>query len=164
MSEDPGKHVAFARGYAALGLWADAARELRAAPTEVRARTEVLQIALEVARERGRWPEMARLARRLLKREPDSPAPWLALAYAERRVDCLEAARDTLLRAEDRFPDHPLVQFNLGCYAALLGRADEAERRVLVAVELEPGLRDAACSDEDLAGIRHRLTTALERP
>ena len=72
---------------------------------------------------------------------------------AERRHAGLETAESTLLRARDQFPKEPLIHYNLACYAAQLGRIDDAKALLATAITLDPVFKEMALEDEDLKAI-----------
>jgi quercetin dioxygenase-like cupin family protein len=53
-----------------------------------------------------------------------------------------------------RDPGYPGVLYNLACCESLAGRADDAVKHLRAALEGEPGLRESARDDEDLAPLR----------
>ena len=53
-----------------------------------------------------------------------------------------------------RDPGYPGVLYNLACCESLAGRADHAVEHLRAALEGEPGLRESARDDEDLAPLR----------
>jgi hypothetical protein len=60
-----------------------------------------------------------------------------------------ESMRDALAT----FPDHPNINYNLGCYSARLGKIEEARRLVAIAIELDPIFKEPSLEDEDLKTI-----------
>jgi len=73
-------------------------------------------------------------------------------AYAEQRyADALEAVRAALRR----MPDHPALNYNYACFAALAGDTDDATfAHLRRSVELSPRFRENARRDDDLAAVR----------
>jgi len=53
-----------------------------------------------------------------------------------------------------RDPDYPGVLYNLACCESLAGRPDAALEHLRAALDGEPGLRESARDDEDLAPLR----------
>lgn len=81
--------------------------------------------------------------------------------YREQRyADAAQVLRNGLAE----HPDNPVIEYNLACFAALAGEADEAFEHLRRAVELYPRFRESAPGDEDLAPIRDdpRFVQALE--
>jgi hypothetical protein len=73
-------------------------------------------------------------------------------AYGDRRyADALEAVRGGLAHV----PDHPGLNYNYACFAALAGdTADETFVHLRRAVELHPAFREQARKDDDFDGVR----------
>jgi hypothetical protein len=73
-------------------------------------------------------------------------------AYSEQRyADALEAVRGGLAH----MPDHPGLNYNYACFAALAGdTGDETFGRLRRSVELHPSFREQARRDDDFAAVR----------
>jgi len=71
----------------------------------------------------------------------------------KRRHLDLQTAEKTPLEAQQRFPEEATIPFNLGCYAAQLGRLDEAREKLAKAIKMEPAFKKAILEDEDLKAI-----------
>lgn len=150
-------HLEHAMGYFELEMLEDADAALDQIRTGARAMPPVLALRLAIAMRSKRWEPAVELAKHLATIEPDNPA-WLTdLAYATRRAVNLEAAQDLLREAAQRFPREALIQFNLGCYAAQLGRLDEAQAYVRRAIQMDPSYQKLAREDPDLEPIRPSL-------
>lgn len=155
--QDIGKHFSFAHGYHALGLLDHAEQEWKQIAAPLNQSKPVLLLGAEIARSRGKWPTMLRRSKELRRLHPEGVDGWLLLSYASRRAESLESAYDVLNTALAQHARDPLVHFNLGCYACLLGRHEEAAERVLAAVRLDRTLAAAALKDPDLEAIRSAL-------
>jgi Flp pilus assembly protein TadD len=72
----------------------------------------------------------------------------------------LPQAWAALLPARERFPQEPVIPYNLACYAAQMNRLDEAfewlRQAVTAAGKADP-IRQMATQDPDLEALRHRL-------
>lgn len=145
-----GKALQAALGYFELGMIAEANSEIESLPPEEKTRTEVLEMRLEIYREAKSWALMEVVARELLRRTPEHPKTWVDAAIAVRRTDSVQAAKELLEAAEAMFPENATIQFNLGCYACLLGDIEEAKRRVKRAIELDAKFKLLALDDPDL--------------
>jgi Flp pilus assembly protein TadD len=62
----------------------------------------------------------------------------VSYAYATRRVESIEAARKILLNAQQRFPNEPVIPYNLACYEAQLNNLEMAKQYLKRAFELNP--------------------------
>ena len=90
------------------------------------------------------------VARELWKRHQDDPVYWNNLAWVVRRKDSIEAAQIILLEALEKFPNDAMTNYNLGCYACLLGDMDNAKRFVGEAIKLDSKYKLMALDDGDL--------------
>ena len=141
------------QGFLELGDPDSAWEELELIPAEDRAHPIVLRMRAYIYRDKGKWMEMAEIARHLTQIETQEPEHWTNRAWAERRHVGLETAEETLLLARELFPKEPLVHYNLACYAAQLGRIDDAKALLATALTLDPVFKEMALEDEDLAGV-----------
>ncbi len=148
------RRIAHARGYLALGLAAEAAAELACIEGPDAERTEVLSLRVAALHGQAQWPAVSELAGRLARLEPDEAGHWITWAYAARRSVSLAAAEEILREAEIRHPAEPTIQFNLGCYACQRGDLAAARDRVDRAIALDPGFKELAATDPDLAPLR----------
>jgi predicted Zn-dependent protease len=157
MSPEEQKHISdhlrAAIGYLELGMSVDAWNELEAIDAEHRGLVHVLTVRLEVCRALEKWETMAEIARFLAENEPNESGHLLNLAYATRRFDKVESAESILSDAESKFPEDPLIKYNLGCYRAVLGRVGEAKLNLAEAFQRDPDLRITALDDPDLEGV-----------
>src|SRR4051812_35952181 len=113
--EDQG-HLLAASGYNELGMWDDANTALENIAPDVRHLPEVLRERVFLYQGLGKWNAMAAVAESLVEWEPDEPGWFVLLAYAKRREESLEIARQILAKAEKLHPKDGTVQFNLACY------------------------------------------------
>jgi tetratricopeptide (TPR) repeat protein len=84
------------------------------------------------------------------------PSPWEAWLAAKPLLDSgrPEAGIDVFKEALERHPGNPNVLYNLACFEALAGRADDALAHLQEAVEKDPRTREWARTDEDFASVR----------
>jgi predicted Zn-dependent protease len=93
---------------------------------------------------------MQEIAKRLTGFQPDDIQWTIALAYATRRADSIQAAKQVLLNAEPRFPKEAAIKYNLACYFCQTGEIQNAKNYLKKAFEIDLNLRIAALEDEDL--------------
>jgi Flp pilus assembly protein TadD len=157
LKDDWQRHLTAATGYLEFGMFDDAATALEEIDPEDKTRTEVLgtRVGLYLAAEK--WEMAAAVAARLVKVEPENAGWWINLAYATRRSDGIEKAREILLRASKLHHDNAAIEFNLACYASVAGCFEEAKARLQRAIEIDRELRAVALDDEDLRPLWDHL-------
>ncbi len=147
-------HFDAAVGWLGLGAAGDARHELEQISPEHQNRADVLEIRWLVNIQEQRWSEALQTAEIELHTAPTNVSGWLHRAYALRRIQNggLHQAWEALVPAADKFPQEPVVAFNLSCYACQLGQLDAA--RVWLKCALKIGgaqaIKTMALADEDL--------------
>ena len=140
-------------GFLELGMLEDAAGELEKLSPEDRTSSAVLGVRMEIYRVARNWSLMEVVARELWKRHQDDPVYWINFAWATRRSESIEAAQTILLEGFERFPNDAMTNYNLGCYACLLGDMDNAKRFVGEAIKLDSKYKLMALDDPDLESL-----------
>jgi tetratricopeptide (TPR) repeat protein len=115
-----------------------------------RAAPEVLALRIAIYHGLQKWELMQELAKRLADFQPDTIQWTVSLAYATRRANSIEAAKEILLRAEPRFPREGIIKYNLACYYCQLGEIEHAKNHLKKAFEIDSDWRVAALEDADL--------------
>ncbi len=146
-----------ASGFAELSLFQEAVQELEDLPESSKELPTVLMVWLEIYQRWQKWSEAESVAIRLLEMEPEEPSWPIALAYAIRRSRGLVFANEVLLPAGEKFPNCGTIQFNLACYAAQLGKLDEARQRIFRAIQLDTRFAAMAKTDPDLEPLRNEI-------
>jgi tetratricopeptide (TPR) repeat protein len=144
------QHCQAAAGYVELGMFLEANTELDKIDPFNRAAPEVLAVRLAIYRGLGKWELMQEIAQRLADFHPDDIQWTISLAYAIRRADSIQAARDVLLNAERKFPKEAAIKYNLACYFCQTGDIQNAKNYLKEAFEIDLNWRMAALEDEDL--------------
>src|SRR5690242_20372578 len=144
------QHWQAAIGYVELGMFAEADSELDKIDPFCRALPEVLAVRLAIYRGLKKWELMQEIAKRLKEFEPDNVQWTISLAYATRRADSIQAAREILLHAEPKFPKEGIIKYNLACYSCQTGEIQKAKNYLQRALEIDLNWRMAALEDEDL--------------
>jgi predicted Zn-dependent protease len=147
------RHLNAAIGYLELGMLAESAGELENLPPEDRASSAVLCVRMEIYRSAKKWSLMEVVARELWKRHPDDSAYWINLAWVVRRHESIKAAQIILLEALEKFPNDAMTNYNMGCYACLLGAMEEAKKFVGDAIKLDSKYKLMALDDPDLESL-----------
>jgi len=114
-------------GYAQLGIFLDANEELENVDPYYRAAPEILALRVAIYRGLERWELMQEIAARLARFQPNDVQWTVSLAYATRRSDSVEAAKDILLKAESQFPKQAVIKYNLACYFCQLEDLESAK-------------------------------------
>lgn len=162
LPEPPDLHrLRAAQGWLELGLPEDAEEELSRMGEAAKDHPAALEIGWAAAAAQAHWERAFILGDRLVEQEPTLVSAWIHRAYAARRMPGggLERALAALLPAATRFPEEPMVAYNLACYLIRLGRIEEGWRWYAEAeVRGEPDeLRKQALADEDLREIWGRI-------
>ena len=151
-------HLLAALGWLELGLPAEAGEEIAHITPGNIEHPDVLEVRWEICAAGKRWDTGLQLAERLLQVAPDRSSGWIHRAYALRRVPGggLGKAWEALRPAYEKFPDISIIPYNLACYAAQLGRPDDAwewlQKAVTSGGEKER-LRTMALVDADLESL-----------
>lgn len=142
-----------ALGYIELGMLKDAAGEVAELSTEASDSIDGLILRLELAQRGNAWTKAERVARKLIKLQPEEPDWSIALAYAARRAHSIETARKILSDAVAKFPREAVIHFNLACYACQLGEIPAARDSLRRAFALDRTYIVTALKDQDLRPI-----------
>lgn len=147
-------HFNAACGWLELGNRADAWAELALISVELQQHPAVLELRWSLCAGEQKWDEAFGVAKKLTTILPDEPAGWLHAAYALRRMSNggIDQALVFLQPASGKFPDEPVIAFNLACYACQLNQLDEARRWFQRACEIggKHEMRAMALNDDDL--------------
>ncbi|MCX8109445.1 MAG: tetratricopeptide repeat protein [Verrucomicrobiae bacterium] len=150
-----------ARGWLMLGDAGSALAELSRISQQSRSHPEVLVVEWEIRSKLKDWKTAFEIAERLVHLVEQRAHGWILRAYAARRMPGggLEKARELLLPALEKFPENFLIPYNLACYAAQMGRIDEAWEFLCRAIKVggRRTVLQMANSDPDLEPVRHRL-------
>ena len=77
------------------------------------------------------------MAKRLVDFQPDDIQWTISLAYATRRANSIQAAKEVLLNAEPKFPKEPVIKYNLACYFCQTGEIQNAKNYLKRAFEID---------------------------
>ena len=155
------RHLEACSGYITLGMYEDAWNELESIPPELRAKVDVIELRLEIYQALGKWESARVLAESMVKRDPENPNWWIAWAYSLRREKSIGEAREVLQEAALRHPGVALIQYNLACYACVLGEVKEAHRLLTIAFAIDTTLKKIALDDPDLDNIFGEMTSQV---
>jgi tetratricopeptide (TPR) repeat protein len=155
-------HLRAAEGWLELGNTLEAGEEIaRITPARLD-HPDVLEMRWEICAVGRRWEPALEIAQRLVEIAPERSSGWLHRAYAMRRAPGggLQKAWDALRPAFEKFSKVSLISFNLACYAAQLGRLDDAWEWLHKAMEAEGDvetIKGRALVDADLAALWDRI-------
>jgi len=143
-----------ALGWVELGNLAEARAELDQISAANQTHPDVLEVRWLLRAEAKDWQAALEAARAILERAPGRATGWLHQAYALRRAPGggVEKAWEVLKPAFDRFPNEPIIAYNLSCYACQMQRLPEARdwfQRAL-AIGNKQKLKKMALADSDL--------------
>jgi tetratricopeptide (TPR) repeat protein len=144
-------------GYVELGMFTDADSELDKIDPFLRVLPEVLAVRIAIYQGLKKWDSMREITKRLADFEPDDVDWTISLAYATRRADSIEAAKEILLNAESKFPKDGIIKYNLACYFCQMGQIETAKNYLRKAFEIDPDQRVMALEDEDLEPLWEEL-------
>ena len=139
-----------AAGYVELGMLLEADTELDKIDPFNRAAPEVLAIRLAIYHGLKKWELMQEIAKRLAEFQPNDIQWTISLAYATRRRDSIQAAKQILLKAEPKFPKAGIIKYNLACYFCQTGDIKAAKNYLKKAFQIDSRWRLHALNDEDL--------------
>ena len=141
-------------GWCELGNVTEAKAELDRIAQVLRHHPDVLEVRWLIHAQEKNWEEGFTVAEKLVEVAPRRSSGWLHRAYALRRVQRggLQAAWDVLLPAFERFPEEPIIPYNLACYACQLGRLEQARQWLQRAVKVagKERIKFMALNDADL--------------
>ncbi len=146
--------ISHVRGYLELGMAKEAKAELDAIPEAEARRPEVVALRVGMLQATASWRELRKYARALVEADPNEAGWWIIWAYAARRAATVKAAEKILQEAAERHPQDATIQFNLGCYACLLGDLGAAKARLIRAITIDSSFLKNAMEDPDLQALR----------
>lgn len=153
--EPPDSHFLNAAiGWLGLGCAADAQAELEKISAAQQNHPGVLEVRWTIYADEKRWSDALEIARAELAAQPDDSSGWLHHAYALRRTATggLPQAWEALLPAAEKFPEEPVIAYNLSCYACQLKQLDLARTWLqrAIAAGQKGAIKKMALADDDL--------------
>ena len=149
-------------GYVQLGMLQEANTELENIDPFLRAAPEILALRIEIYRGLKKWELMAEIAKRLSDFQPNYVQWVVSYAYATRRADSIQAAKEILLNAEPKFPKEAIIKYNLACYFCQTQDIETAKNYLKQAFKIDSNWRLQALEDEDLKPLWDSLQTMIE--
>lgn len=147
---DPKSRLTAATGYMELQMYQDAYTELEELPAHEKTAREVLELKVEILHKLESWNLAREVSKFLSDTSPENSQYVIWKAYATRRISGIREAEKVLLGAIVAHENDPIIHYNLACYAAQLGRIDEAKTSLTKAIEIDPNVRQMILDDPDL--------------
>ena len=144
-------------GYVELGMFQDANDQLEEIDPFNRAAPEVLAVRLAIYHGLKKWELMREIAKRLAEFQPNDIQWTVSFAYATRRAESVETAKEILLNAEPKFPKEAVIPYNLACYECQLGNVESAKNYLKKAFQIDSNWRLTALDDSDLQPLWNDL-------
>jgi Flp pilus assembly protein TadD len=152
-----------ALGWLGLNAPADARAELDAIAPAQQSHPAVLEARWLLCAHEKNWGDALAVAERELASAPEDSSGWLHRAYALRRVSHggLPQAWDALLPAAEKFPEEPVIAYNLACYACQLNQLGDACTWLQRAMKIggKEAIQKMALADEDLKPLWPEIET-----
>jgi tetratricopeptide (TPR) repeat protein len=143
-----------AQGYLELGMPSEALRELDQLPPELASSAEILQLRLLILMRMHEWKAGLEISEKLRKNYPTLNAGYIHGAYCLHELKRTEEARDLLKQGPETLQLDPTYHYNMACYEATLGNLDPALNYLRSSFAMDPGFREIAMHDPDLASLR----------
>jgi predicted Zn-dependent protease len=129
-------HLVAAQGWIELGNPEEANEELEQITAENRAHPAVLEVRWQIYAQAKKWDAALDIASALVQMVPEHPLGWVHRSYCLHELKRTEEARDNLLRVVEKFPEDPIMRYNLACYECQLGRLEQAKNWLEMAFKL----------------------------
>lgn len=148
-----------AEGWLMLGNPVEANEELEKVSPEYRRHPAALAVRWQVYAAAEWWEAAWIVSKVLCEVLPESAEAWICQANSVRRYKGVFEALDLLKTVHPRFNGHPVILYNLACYAAQVSKFDEASQWLTDAFRAEDGvtLKVAAVYDPDLRPLWEKV-------
>src|SRR5215469_13014781 len=148
-----------AEGWLGLGDLKEAGPALARLPASVAEHPLVLSARWQFHAAQKEWEPALEIAAALTKAAPESPYGWVHRSFCLHELKRTEEARDNLMPVLGRFPDDPLMRYNLACYECQLGRMEQALDWLQKAFSIGDArkLREMALEDPDLKPLIEKI-------
>jgi hypothetical protein len=151
-----------AEGWLMLGNPVEANEELEQVSPEFRSHPATLAVRWQVYASAEWWEAAWIVSKVLCDVLPNSAEAWICQANTLRKYKGVREALELLANNKRKFHGHPVVLYNLACYAAQVSRFDDAGRWLTEAFKAEDGiaLKVAAVYDPDLRPLWEQVGDA----
>jgi tetratricopeptide (TPR) repeat protein len=120
-------HLEAAQGWFELGNCIEANEEPEQITPEYRTHPAVLEVRWQIYAKAKKWDAALEIASSLVRMVPELELGCVHRSYCLHELKRTDEARDNLLRVVDKFPDEPIMRYNLACYECQLGRLEQAK-------------------------------------
>jgi len=146
-----------AQGYMELDMPDEALRELNSLPAEAQAGEDALQMRLFLHMRAKEWLPSLAVCEQLRHTSPDCSSGYIHGAFCLHELGRTSEAKELLLQAPALLQEEPTFHYNLGCYNAILGNIEDAQRHLSKSFQMDKKFREIAMVDPDLQSIRSLL-------
>jgi hypothetical protein len=155
-------HLSADIGWLELGDHVEAGLEIARISPQALEHPDVLEVRWNICAAGKSWDTGLEIARLLLRTAPERVTGWVHGAYSLRRASHggLDQAWNLLHAAYEKFPREVVIPYNLACYAAQLGRSDEAWdwlHKAMDAAGDVATIKTMALADADLEPLHPRI-------
>ncbi len=139
-----------AEGWFELGNLKESVEEFGKIELEFRYHPDVLDFQTKFFLKVKNWETCIEVSTALIQLETKSPTPYIRRSFALHELKRTQEAFDQLLTAASMFSSW-LVNYNLACYCAQLGKLDDAQKWYKIALGINEGaVTKIASTDPDL--------------
>jgi tetratricopeptide (TPR) repeat protein len=117
-----------ANWWVGLGNFEQAIEELNKIKPTLRLHPDVLCVRWKVYSSAERWELAAETAKALCEQEPTTEVGWVLLARSLHKQGRTREACNTLLTIAEKFPNKPLIHYDLARFSCQMGDLSEAWR------------------------------------
>jgi len=151
-----------AEGWLMLGNPVEANEELEKISPKYRRHPAALSMRWQVYATAEWWEAAWIVSQALCEALPNSAEAWICQANSVRKYKGTWEALELLRSVHRKFYEHPVVLYNLACYAAQVGRFEDAGKWLADSFRAEDGsaLKVAAVYDPDLRPLWEKVGDA----
>lgn len=146
-------YINAAQGYLELGMTDEALSELDRVPPDQRMDEDAVQLRICILMQARQWERALEACDELRAAYPDSGLAYIHGAFCLHELGRTAEAVALLQDGPAALRREPIYFYNLGCYRAVLGDPDEAEKLLNTSFGMDEKFREIARQDPDLAGL-----------
>lgn len=135
----------------------EALSELERIPPDLRAHEDVLQLRIYILMRARHWELALEACDELRASHPDCGLAYIHGAFCLHELGRTGEAVALLQKGPASLQREPVYFYNLGCYRAVLGDPDEAEKLLETSFGMDGNFREIARHDPDLAGMADKF-------